>query len=81
MQVASMPLGFVSTQVPLISHSKRSAKLPLFQKAAAVVVIVNLACIKDRKERGVCMDELSIQTNAPSPLLPESSVQKGGAYI
>ena len=29
----------------LISRSTRSAKLPLFQKAVAVVVIVELACI------------------------------------
>ena len=40
MQVASMPLGLVSTQVPLISCSTRSSKLPFIQKAAAVVTIV-----------------------------------------
>ena len=30
MQVASMPLGLVSTQAQLISHSTHSAKLPFF---------------------------------------------------
>ena len=40
MQVALVPLGLVSAQVPLISCSTRSAKLPFFQKAAAVGVIV-----------------------------------------
>ena len=38
MQVAAVPLGLLSTQVLLISLSTSSAKLPFFQKAAAVVV-------------------------------------------
>ena len=33
MQVASVPLGLVSTQAPQISHSTHSAKLQFFQKA------------------------------------------------
>ena len=33
---------FVLTQVPLISHSTRSAKLPFFKKATAVIMIVDL---------------------------------------
>ena len=49
MQVASMPLAFVATQVPLIVHGAHSAML--FQKAAAVVVIVNLVHIQDCEER------------------------------
>ena len=45
MQVALVPFGLVSTQAPLISRNTCSAKLPFFQKAAAVVVIVNFARI------------------------------------
>ena len=81
MQVASVLLGLVSTQAPLISRSTRSAKLPFFQKAAAVVVIVEFACIQDyeeRREGAYARDELNIRANAPSPLLSKSSVQKGG---
>ena len=36
-----MPLGLVSTQVPLISHSTRSAKLLFFQKVIAIVVVID----------------------------------------
>ena len=54
MQVASVSLGLVSMQALLISHSTRSVKLPFFQKAVAVVVIVDFVCI---------------QANAPCPLL------------
>ena len=40
-QVASVPLGLVSTKVPLISCSARcSVKLLFCQKVAAVVMIV-----------------------------------------
>ena len=46
MEVASVPLGLVSTQAPLISRSTRSAKLPFFQKAAAVVVIDDFSRIQ-----------------------------------
>ena len=84
MQVALMPLNLVSTQAPLISHSTRSTKLLFFQKPAAVVVIVDLVCIQDYEERreGVyAQDELSIQANTPSPLLPRSSVQNGRPYF
>ena len=52
MQVASVPLDLVLMQVPLISNSTRSAKLPFFQKAEAVVVIVEFARIQDY-ENGV----------------------------
>ena len=72
MEVALMPLGIVWTQVPLISCSTCSVKLPFFQKAAAFIVIVNLACRNGG--RGIC--ELNIRANTPSPLLPQSSVQK-----
>ena len=51
MQVASVPLGLESMQAPLISRSTRSAKLPYFQTAAAVIVIVKFACIQDYEER------------------------------
>lgn len=69
MQVASMPVGLVSTQVPLITHNTRSAKLPFFQ-AAAVVVIVDFACIKDcdkRREGVNAWDKLNIQVQMPPP--------------
>ena len=75
---------FRSTQVPLISRSTRSVKLPFFQKAAAVVVIVEFAHRRDyeeRREGAYVRDELNIQANAPSPCLSKSSVQKGGAYF
>ena len=84
MQVASVPLGLVSTQAQLISRSTRPVKLPFFQKAASVVVIVEFARIQDYGERreGVnARDELNIRANAPSPLLFKNSVQKGGAYF
>ena len=55
MQVASVPLGLVSTQAALISHSTRSAKLPFFQKATAVVMIVEFVRIQEyEKRRSVC---------------------------
>ena len=41
MQVASVPLGLVSTQTPLISCSALSTKLSFF---ATVVTIVYLTC-------------------------------------
>ena len=49
MQVAS--LGLVSTQAQLISCSTRSAKLLFFQKAAAVVMIVDFTRIQDYEEQ------------------------------
>ena len=65
---------------PFLRHrSTRSAKLPFFQKAAAVVVIAEFARIQDyeeRRERTYAGDELTIRANAPSPLLFKSSVQK-----
>ena len=68
MQVASMPLGLVWTQVPLISCSTRSSKLPFFKKATTVVLIVNLVCIKDCKEwREGCMHETWIFEQMPPP--------------
>ena len=63
MQVASVPLGLVSMQAPLISHSTRSVKLPFFQKAAAVFIIVEFARIQDyekRREGVYVRDELNI---------------------
>jgi len=71
MQVASMLLGLISAQRSLISHC--TAKLPFYQKAMAVMVIVNLACIKDCEEwrKGAyAQDKWNIQANPPSPLLP-----------
>ena len=67
-----MPLVFAATQVTLIVRSAHSAKLLLF----AAVVIVNLGHTQDREEwrRVYAQDEL----NAPSPLLPQSSVQNRG---
>ena len=86
MQVASVPPGLVSRQALLISCSTRSAKLSFFQKAAAVVVIVEFACARiqdyeERREGAYARDELNVRANAPYPLLSKSSVQKGGAYF
>ena len=81
MQVASVPLGLVSTQAVLISRSTCSAKLPFFQKAASVVVIVEFAHIQDyeeRREGAYARDELNIRANTPSPLSSKSSLHKGG---
>ena len=76
MQVASMPLGLVSTQVSLISCSTRSSKLPFIQKAAAIVTIV-----WGTAGGAYGRDKIIIRAIAPSPLLAQSSVQKVGAYF
>ena len=63
MQVASVPLDLVSIQVPLISHGTCSAKLSFFQKAVAVVMIVDFTCIQgyeERREGTYAQDELNI---------------------
>ena len=52
MQVASVPLGLVSTQASLTSCSIHLAKLPFFQKPVAIVVIVNLAHLKIARNGG-----------------------------
>ena len=65
-------LGLVSTQAPLISCSTRSSKLPFIQKAVAVVAIV-----WGMVGRAYVRDEINIRANAPSPLLPQTSMQKG----
>ena len=70
----TMLLGLVSTQAPLISCGTRSLKLPFIQTAAAVV---ERLC----EEGAYARDKINIQANAPSPLLPQSSVQKGVAYL
>ena len=58
MQVASVHLGLVSMQAPLISRITRSAKLPFFQ---AVIVIVDFTRIQDYEEqREYARDELNI---------------------
>ena len=74
MQVASMPLGLVSTKVLLVSCSTHSAKLLFFQKTSIV-------CIEDCEEwrEGVyAQNKLNIRANVPFELLPQSSVQIGG---
>ena len=45
LQVDSVPLGLVATQAPLISSGTRLAKLPFFQKAVTVIMIVEFACV------------------------------------
>ena len=76
MEVASVPFCLVSMQAPLISRNTCSAKLPFFQKAVAVVVIVEFVCVQDYEEWrkwAYARDELNIQANAHSPLLSKSS--------
>ena len=36
---------------------------------------------EERREGAYARGKLNIQANAPSPLFPKSSVQKGGAYF
>ena len=84
MQIASMLLGLVSTQAPLISLSTRSEKLPFFQKAMVVVMIINLVRIKDCEElrAGAYMyarDKLNIRANAPSFCL-KVVCKRGGIF-
>ena len=64
-----MPLGLVCTQVTLLSCSTHSSKLLFFQKAAAVIVIVDLTRIKNGKERreGRMHETNSIFQQTPSP--------------
>ena len=66
------------------NRNRLYTKLPFFQKAASVVVIVEFARIQDygeRREGAYARDERNIRANAPSPLLSKSSVQKGGGSI
>ena len=51
MQVASVALG-LSTQAPLTFRSTRLVKLPFFQKAATVIVIVKFERIQDHENGG-----------------------------
>ena len=49
-------------------------------------MIVEFACARtqdheERREGAYARDELNVPANAPSPLLPKSSVQKGEAYF
>ena len=79
MQDASLP---VSTQALLISRCTCSATL-LFQKALAVIIVIEFVSIQDYEEQreGYAQDELNIRANAPSPLFSKRSVQKGGRHI
>ena len=76
-----MPLGLVYTQVLLISHSTHSVKLPFFQKAATVVVIVNATCGLQGTGWGVCTRLIHYLSKRPSPLLPHISLQKLGVHF
>ena len=86
MQVASMPLGLVLTQALLISCSTHLSKLLYFQKAAAVVTIIDPMHIKDCEEQrkgSICTRQIEYSSNRPLPTFPQSSVQKegGGVYF
>lgn len=71
-----MHLSLVSTQqVPPISHSTRSAKL-FFKKVTAVVMIYIDLQRNIMRNRGVMYE--TNRANIPSPLLPQSGVQKRG---
>ena len=67
MQVASVHLGLVSTQAPLI-----------FRSTVTVIVEFVHAYYEERREEAYARNELNIRANAPSPHLSKSSVQKGG---
>ena len=71
MQVVLVPLGLVSTQVPLISCSTHSAKLP-FQKAAAVVKFKTTRT----EGGGVCTRRTEYSSKRPLPTL--GLCKKGG---
>ena len=66
MQVASVPLRLVSTQASLTSRSIRLAKPP-FQKPIAVIVIVNLACLKIARNggRGRMHEQIELYEHMP----------------
>ena len=76
MQITSVPLGLVSTQAPLISSSNTFS-----EAARQSSYLSNLCDHKERREGAYARDKLNIRANAPSPRLPKSSVQKGGAYF
>ena len=69
MQVALVPLGLVSTQGLLISHSTRLAKLLFFQKAVAVIVIVEFARsqLQGMEEGGICTRRTEHSSKRPLP--------------
>ena len=46
-----------------------------------IVDLVHIINCEEQGEGVYARDELNIQTNAPSPLLPQSSVQKGRVYF
>ena len=77
LSLTSPRLGLVSTRAPLISCGTRSSKLPFIQKAATVVVRL----CEERRGGAYVRDKPNIRANAPAPLLPQSSVQKGGTYF
>ena len=79
-QVASVPLGLVSTQAPLVSSSNT------FSEAARQLSWLSNLRVRtqdheERREGAYAQDELDIRANAPSPLLPKSTVQKGGGGV
>ena len=74
-----MPLDLVSKQHRWFLVVLVQAKLPYLQKAMAVVMTVNLAYnIATNRVGWDVLDYMHIQENIPSPLLPQSSVQKSG---
>ena len=82
----SVSLGLVSTQAPLISRSTRSAKLPFFQKAAAVVMIVEFARAYSRLRgtEGGRMHEMNWifeQTSPPHFCLKIVCIKGGGGIF
>ena len=62
MQVATLPLSLVSTQALLISRCTCSAMLSLFQKALAVIIVIEFMRIQNYEElrEGYAQDKLNI---------------------
>ena len=71
MQVALMPLKLVSMKASCDTHSE---KLLFFKKAPTVDLPRNNL---RNKGGNISMRQIEYPTEHPSPLLPQSSVQKG----
>ena len=79
MQVASMPLGLVSTKTSLISRSTHSEKLPFFQKAPTVDSCV-LKIVRN-EGGGVCTRQIEYLSKCSFPTFASKSCAKREAVF